>query len=147
MAMQLTLHFDLEDEFQRTSTGLANVMPQRLLGNAMLTCCMLEEIRAVLGRPVFLSRGYSSAAVNAKVGGQPGSRHLEALAADVLTEDAMADAEKLKAAADRLPLLGKLIVERRDGCLGGHLHVEPRLAEGPIKWLVKTGAGYPPLWP
>ena len=144
--MKLTLHFDL-DEFQRTSTGLVNDMPQYLLGNATLTCCMLEEVRAVLGRPVFLSRGYSNTAVNVKVGGQKNSKHLTALAADVLTTDAMAEAEKLRANADRLPLLGKCIVERRAGETCGHLHLEPRVSEDAVKWLIKVGTEYRQLWP
>lgn len=85
-AILLTHHFTL-GEFTRsdlaTRNGIDNNLPQHLVGQAISTCEMLEEIRTLLGdKPIIISSGYRSAKLNDLVGSKPTSDHVQACAVD-----------------------------------------------------------------
>lgn len=85
--MKLSAHFSLE-ELTHTEQRMDNSCPAELLPALTDTADMMERIRAVLsaakGReiPIIVTSGYRSPAVNAAVGGQPKSDHVNALAVD-----------------------------------------------------------------
>ena len=81
--MQLSAHFHLS-EFERTSTGLPNKVPDALIPKLQDLCeHVLEPIRAHFGKPVTINSGYRSPAVNKAVGSKPSSQHAKGEAADI----------------------------------------------------------------
>jgi zinc D-Ala-D-Ala carboxypeptidase len=85
---ELTPHFTLE-EFTDSQTaarkGIPNVppigSPER--ANLMRTAEVMEQVRTILGdKPILISSGYRSPAVNSAVGGSKSSAHMSGLAAD-----------------------------------------------------------------
>ena len=84
--MKLSKHFTLE-ELTRSATaqrlGLDNLPSVHELANLMRLATVLEDVRHVLGsRPILISSGFRSEAVNKAVGGSPSSAHRLGLAAD-----------------------------------------------------------------
>lgn len=84
--MNLTPHFTL-DEFTASDTaarhGLDNSVPPELMANAIAAAEMMERIREALGgKPIIVTSGYRSPAVNKAVGSGPRSDHPKALAFD-----------------------------------------------------------------
>jgi len=81
--MQLSAHFHLS-EFEKTSTGLPNKVPDALIPKLQDLCeHVLEPVRAHFGKPVRINSGYRSPAVNKAVGSSPGSDHVKGAAADI----------------------------------------------------------------
>ena len=82
--MLLTPNFHLE-EFTRTATGLPNVPSgaERAALQALATH-VLQPLRDSIGKPVYITSGFRSAAVNRAVGGVAGSQHRSGQAADIL---------------------------------------------------------------
>jgi hypothetical protein len=85
--MQLSEHFELA-EFIRSSTakraGISNMPTDAHLENIKLLCeKVLEPIRVHFARPIILSSGYRSAALNRAVGGSSSSQHCSGEAADI----------------------------------------------------------------
>ena len=84
--MKLSKHFTLA-ELTRSATaqrlGLENSPTVQELANLMRLAGVLEEVRRVLGhRPILISSGFRSEAVNKAVGGATTSAHRLGLAAD-----------------------------------------------------------------
>lgn len=84
--MNLTDHFTL-DELTASQTaarrGINNIPSAATVDNLTRTAQTLEHIRVLLGsRPVVVSSGYRSPALNAAVGGAKNSAHMLGLAAD-----------------------------------------------------------------
>lgn len=82
----LSANFTL-DEFCDSQTaareGIDNDLPIDLLPAAKQTCYGLEMVRTLLGdKPILISSGYRSAALNVAVKGSNGSQHLVAEAVD-----------------------------------------------------------------
>lgn len=82
----LSEHFSL-DEFTNSQTaarqGIDNTPDNRTLEALKLTASGLEQVRSELGnRPILISSGYRSPALNAAVGGAQGSQHLLGQAVD-----------------------------------------------------------------
>jgi zinc D-Ala-D-Ala carboxypeptidase len=85
---QLTPHFSLEemtDSQTAARKGIPNVppigSPER--ANLLRTAETMEKVRTILGdKPILISSGYRSPAVNAAVGGSKSSAHMSALAVD-----------------------------------------------------------------
>lgn len=67
-----------------TRLGIDNVPTEpQILDNLKQTCYGLEEIRTLLGgKPILISSGFRSVALNAAVNGSQGSQHLLGQAAD-----------------------------------------------------------------
>jgi hypothetical protein len=85
--MQLSEHFELA-EFIISSTakraGISNMPTDAHLENIKLLCeKVLEPIRIHFARPIILSSGYRSAALNRAVGGSSSSQHCSGEAADI----------------------------------------------------------------
>jgi hypothetical protein len=85
--MQLSKHFELA-EFIRSSTakraGISNMPTDAHLENIKLLCeKVLEPIRVHFARPIILSSGYRSSALNRAVGGSSSSQHCSGEAADI----------------------------------------------------------------
>lgn len=83
---QLTEHFTLE-EFTDSQTaarkGIPNVPPAIEHRNLVRTAEAMEKVRTLLGdKPILVSSGYRSPAVNAAVGGSKSSAHMSGLAVD-----------------------------------------------------------------
>ncbi|WGS46059.1 D-Ala-D-Ala carboxypeptidase family metallohydrolase [Burkholderia sp. JSH-S8] len=82
----LTAHFTLE-ELSASDTarrrGIDNTPSAAVAANLRRTAEALERVRDLLGaRPVIVTSGYRSSALNHAVGGVPNSAHLAGLAAD-----------------------------------------------------------------
>lgn len=84
--MQLTPHFNLDELIVSQTAarqGLDNSLPAHLLPNMRRLAELLETARWLLGgRPIVISSGYRSPAVNALVGGSATSAHMDGRAAD-----------------------------------------------------------------
>lgn len=84
--MKLSAHFDL-DEFIESATarrlGIDNRPSPEILTELQRTAQMLELARTQLGsRPIWITSGYRSPALNAAVGGSATSAHCFGMAAD-----------------------------------------------------------------
>ena len=83
--MKIAKHFSLDElTFSQTAAraGIDNSPTPAALDNLVRLAGMLENIRFLLGVPVFVSSGYRCPALNNRVGGAPGSQHCHGLAAD-----------------------------------------------------------------
>lgn len=88
--MFLTPHFTLNEMTASqiaAREGLDNTPSPEVIGNLRLLCEVLEQVRTLFGRPIIISSGYRSAAVNARVGGAQKSQHIRGLAADFTVVD------------------------------------------------------------
>ena len=75
-----TAHFKISEFKCKDGTKV----PERYFGNLSKLMNMLEEIRKACGnRKTIIISGYRTPAYNKKVGGASGSKHMEALAADI----------------------------------------------------------------
>jgi len=85
--MMLSPHFHL-DEFITSPTaerrGIDNTPSPAILERLKLTAEHLEKVRAVLKKPILISSGYRSPALNAAVGGSRTSDHMDGYAADFI---------------------------------------------------------------
>ena len=68
-------HFRLVEMASKDGADLVKVHPALLL--------LLEQVRRHFDRPVHLTSGYRTAEHNRRIGGQPNSKHLLGMAADV----------------------------------------------------------------
>lgn len=62
--------------------GIDNTPDAQLVPNLRLLARGLDRVRELLGHPLEISSGFRSPALNAAVGGTPGSQHTHGLAAD-----------------------------------------------------------------
>lgn len=79
--MQLTEHFTLE-ELTVTRVKAPNEPGPVELGNLLRVAAVLEQVRALVGKPISVNSGYRSLGVNKAVGGSINSAHVKGLAAD-----------------------------------------------------------------
>ncbi len=116
-------HFSWE-EAQHTDAGLANEIPAPLCVNAKrLAEEVLEPLRVLLG-PLGVNSWYRSPAVNAAVGGEKTSYHLQALAIDVVPSgDCFSKFKMALTLLDELPI-DKIIYEKRNS---DWIHIQTNL--------------------
>lgn len=85
--MDLSSHFTL-DEFVASQTAarehISNAPGPDVIVNLKATAQLLEQVRGLLGKPVIVSSGYRSPALNAAVRGAKDSAHLYGLAVDFI---------------------------------------------------------------
>ena len=86
--MQLSEHFELA-EFLVSETaarrGIANEPTPEITENLRRLCqLVLEPLRVKLARPVVITSGYRSPALNRAIGGSPTSHHMQGRAADLI---------------------------------------------------------------
>jgi zinc D-Ala-D-Ala carboxypeptidase len=83
----LTPHFTLAEMVKSqvaSRRGIPNSPPPAAITNLRTLCVhVLEPLRQHFGRPVIVSSGYRSAALNAAINGAPSSQHIRGQAADV----------------------------------------------------------------
>jgi hypothetical protein len=86
--MFLSTHFTLEEmtvSQEAVRRGLDNRPKQEHISNLQKLCNeILEPLRAKIGKPIIVSSGYRSPAVNAAAGGSKTSDHMEGKAADII---------------------------------------------------------------
>lgn len=83
--MKLSPNFTLEELTRTSYPRLQDTPPVEVVCSLVFLCAVaLQPLRDFLGEAVSISSGYRSAALNAKVGGVPGSYHRRGLAADVV---------------------------------------------------------------
>jgi uncharacterized protein YcbK (DUF882 family) len=84
--MQLSEHFTLE-ELTRSEVaerkGLDNTPNASEVANLVRLAGLLEEVRALLNKPILLNSGFRSKAVNDSVGSKDTSQHRIGCAADI----------------------------------------------------------------
>lgn len=86
--MKLSEHFELA-EFLVSETaarrGIANEPTPEVIENLRRLCqLVLQPLRIKLARPVVITSGYRSPALNRAVGGSPASHHMQGRAADII---------------------------------------------------------------
>lgn len=83
----LTEHFSL-DEFINSQTatryGIDNNPDEWQLFNLERTAKLLERVRLLLNKPVYISSGFRSEELNMRIGGSVASQHCKGEAADIL---------------------------------------------------------------
>lgn len=84
--MKLTEHFTLQeftDSQIATRRRLDNTPAPRVIDNLKRVAEVLEQVRSLVKRPIVISSGYRSPALNVAVGGARKSAHVNGLAADI----------------------------------------------------------------
>lgn len=84
---RLTEHFTLEElcvSQVAARKGLDNTPNAKQAANLLRVAQILETIRALVNRPLVVSSGFRSKAVNELVGGAANSAHTNGLAADII---------------------------------------------------------------
>ena len=83
--MQLSEHFTLE-EFTASQTatrrGLNNTPSPQMIEKLKRTAQKMEQVRALLGKPIFINSAYRSPSVNRAIGGAATSQHCKGEAVD-----------------------------------------------------------------
>lgn len=75
------------EELSKTSTGLPNIPTEEHKRNLrLLVEKVLDPLRIVYGKPIYVTSGYRSKEVNKKVGGVTTSLHLKGCAVDITTK-------------------------------------------------------------
>lgn len=130
-------------EFERTSQPYPNEIPAVARVNIrLLVQRCLDPLRRRLDRPVRVTSGYRSAAVNEAVGGHPQSWHKYGLAADIKVAG-MTSVELLKELWLMEPNVTTIIGYAPER--GGHVHVDIDLGREGRRWLwAPPGGGYVP---
>lgn len=84
--MQLSEHFTLA-EMCNSQAAIRNRLDNRPgdveIENLKRVAATLEQVRELVGKPINVSSGYRSPAVNRAVGGSSASAHMRGLAADI----------------------------------------------------------------
>lgn len=122
-------HFTI-DEFTRSATARAlhidNTPPTRaLVALELLAARVLDPLREWWGRPLRITSGYRSEALNRAVGGVASSQHLRGEAADLTAGSRADNARLFRYVAEELPF-DQLIAEQTDACGPAWLHVSYR---------------------
>ena len=115
MAKMLSDHFSL-DELTMSQTaardGIDNTPDATALSNLRTLVVALERVRSRLGnRPVSISSGYRSPALNAAVHGSTSSVHMQGLAADFIVPGVGTVLQTARAVADSGVAFDQIIYE------------------------------------
>lgn len=85
--MKLSSNFTLE-ELCTTNTKINNTpKTDEVIALKELVTNVLQPVRDIIGKPIVVTSGFRSKAVNAAVGGASDSQHLKGEAADLQSED------------------------------------------------------------
>ena len=83
LSKNFTLH-----ELVRTNAPIPNVPSAEEIGNLKeLVVNVLQPAREVFGKPITITSGYRSKAVNKHIGGAPNSQHVKGEAVDITCDD------------------------------------------------------------
>lgn len=84
--MNLSEHFTLEEMMHSETgarNGLDNTPSDEQIENLKRVCAVLEQIRALVGKPITVTSGYRSEAINSLLGSKNTSQHRLGCAADI----------------------------------------------------------------
>ena len=84
--MKLSPNFTLEELTQSETAarlGLDNTPDEKVKANLVRLAKFLEEVRAILKRPIMVNSAYRSPKVNEAIGSRPTSQHCIGCAADI----------------------------------------------------------------
>ena len=84
---RLTAHFTLEELCHSDVAlreGIDNKPPPEVVANLVRLARLLEKVRVVLKKPMRITSGYRSPALNARIGGSSKSAHMDGRAADFI---------------------------------------------------------------
>jgi len=142
LAMFLTPHFTLQEMIASQTAareGLDNTPSSEVISNLRLLCQVLEQVRTLFGRPIIVSSGYRSAAVNARVGGARKSQHITGLAADFTVID-VGNRDVVRRLSESSVAFDQLILEFDSWV---HLSVSTAAPRREVL-TIRKGAGYLP---
>lgn len=142
--MKLSAHFSLRTLTHSDTAralGIGNAPPLRLMRNLALLARRLDAIQALLHRPLAISSGFRSPAVNAEVGGSTGSRHTLGLAADFTCKEFGTPFEVCRRIAGSAIPFDQLIYEFGNRPDGGWIHVS--FARGSRRKIMTICLGIP----
>ena len=114
-----TEFFTLE-EMLATSTGLPNQPPAALLPRIEDTMRRMDEVREALNKPVRITSGYRSPAVNSRIGGSRTSDHMLGCAVDFVCAN-MDPKDICNVLLDAYIEFDQLIAEYRNGVRWVHI--------------------------
>jgi len=104
--MMLTSHFSL-DEFTASQTaarlGIDNTPNAQALANLIRTAGLLEQVRALFGKPIRVSSGFRCDLLNAHVSGSIKSQHITGCAVDFTVQGVSIDDTIAAIIANDLP--------------------------------------------
>ena len=84
MTIRLSPNFTLAEMVATSHKKLQDAPSLEVIQNLQHLCIhVLQPLRDAIGRPVYVTSGYRSAKLNARVGGVKNSYHLRGLAADI----------------------------------------------------------------
>lgn len=139
--MQLSEHFSFEEMIASEVAArkwIDNTPPVSLDLNLRHLCERLEDVRMLLGAPIFITSGYRSPDLNRAVGGQTNSAHLYGLAADFICPQFGPPRKVCKAIAESQICYEQLILEFGSWC---HFAVETPGRVGRKELLTITHSG------
>lgn len=85
--MRLTEHFTLAEltvSQEAARRGIDNAPSVDVIANLRRTAELLERVREIVGKPIIVTSGYRSPAVNRAIGGATYSQHMLGQAADIV---------------------------------------------------------------
>ena len=85
MSDKLSQYFTLQELTKSqyaTRKGISNLPTGIYMQNLVATAAKMDEVRKLLGKPIYVSSGYRNPAVNDAVGGSPTSSHMSGQAID-----------------------------------------------------------------
>lgn len=138
--MRLSKNFTLQ-ELTKTSRKLDNTPGIKELQNLKRLADTLQLVRDLVGRPVIVTSGYRSPAVNKAVGGSSTSAHSKGLAADI-SVPGMPSTELARLIRDSDIEYDQLILEYPDKP-SAWVHIG--LSENKLRMqqlTIRTGTGY-----
>lgn len=100
-----------------------------------LVANVLDPLRELYGRPVYVNSGYRSPMLNTLLGGAPSSQHVLGQAADIRARDLTDNARLFRIIADHLPF-DQLIWEKGTVAYPKWIHVSwaPALRHQVLRW-------------
>jgi len=136
--MNLSAHFTLDELTQSQSAARQNINntpSPDIITNLKTLTSYLERVRKTLGRPIQISSGYRSPAVNKVIGGALNSSHIYGYAADFTSPGFGSPLEVCKAIQKSGIEFDQLIYEYR----WVHFSCDPRMRK---QILTKQSFGY-----
>lgn len=135
--MQISKHFSLA-ELTATNTGLRNDPDNSIIDNISVMAKGLEKVREIWGKPVTVSSGYRSPAVNSAVGGANNSAHLTGYAADI-TIPGLTNKQICQGIVRAGIKFDQLIDENKGGRQWVHISFDPKMRG---EWLIFSNGKY-----
>jgi len=84
MSAKISQFFTLEELTVTQVRGVDNTPPPAIVKALTQTASSMDAVRKMLGKPIIVTSGYRSPAVNSKVGGAPKSAHMSGYAVDFI---------------------------------------------------------------